>query len=319
MIPVIPNRNVWFILSGLLVAGSLVALLLWGLHLGIDFTGGSLLEISFPSARPAASAGSARADRDVAVPTTQPSVSDVRQMVQTATETTAVTVQPVGQQGMVVRFPHVTQAVHQQIIERLRRLHPAVVEERFDAIGPTVGAELRRKTMWAIGLALVGMVTFISFAFRKVTRPVPSWQYGAIAIVALLHDLLITTGAFALFGRLYGVEINAPFIAALLTVFGYSVNDTIVVFDRIRDNLLHHPHPDFPTLIEASVQQTMVRSTSTSLATLLTLLSILTFGGETIRDFALTLIIGITVGTYSSIFIASPLLVVIHRFRRARR
>ncbi len=298
MVSIIPKRRVWFTCSGLLVLGSLAAIGWWGLRFGIDFTGGSLLELQFSQKRP--------------------SVAAVREIIQTVTKTPGITVQSFGERGMTARFPHVTQAIHQQLLERVRANHPDAVEARFDTIGPAIGDELRKKTVWAIGVSVVGMILFISFAFRKVTRPVPSWQYGTIAIVALLHDLVITTGAFAVFGRLYGIEVNAPFVAALLTVFGYSVNDTIVVFDRIRDNLLHHGSADFSRLVESSVQQTMVRSTSTSLATLLALLSILAFGGDTVRDFALTLIIGIAVGTYSSIFIASPLLVVVQHWRKKR-
>lgn len=297
MFAIIAKRKAWFILSVVLVGLSVAAMLRWQLRLGIDFTGGSLLEVTFPQ---------------------RPSVADLRQVVQEVSGEVSVTVQPIGEQGMVVRFPHVTQTAHQQLFDRLTKDFPGVEEQRFDAIGPTIGDELRRKTMWAVLLAVAGMITYISLAFRKVHRPVPSWQYGSIAIIALVHDLVITIGIFAALGHFYGLEVNAPFVAALLTVFGYSVNDTIVVFDRVRDNLLHHPAANFGELVETSIRQTIVRSTNTALPTLLTLLVILTFGGETIRDFALALIIGIVIGTYSSIFVACPLLVEAQRLRHRR-
>ncbi|TSC76989.1 MAG: protein-export membrane protein, SecD/SecF family [Parcubacteria group bacterium Gr01-1014_31] len=298
MFAIIAKRKAWFILSVLLVGLSVAAILRWQLRLGIDFTGGSLLEVTFPQ---------------------RPSVADVRQIVQEVSGEVSVTVQPIGEQGIMVRFPHVTQAVHQQLFDRLAKDFPGAEEQRFDAVGPTIGDELRRKTLWAVVLAVVGMITYISLAFRKVHRPVPSWQYGSIAILALVHDLVITIGIFAALGYFYGLEVNAPFVAALLTVFGYSVNDTIVVFDRVRDNLLHHPAANFDELVETSIRQTIVRSTNTALPTLLTLLVILTFGGETIRDFALALIIGIVIGTYSSIFVACPLLVEAQRLRHHRK
>lgn len=299
MIAIIPKRRFWYVLSGIAALGGALTLLGWGLKPGIDFTGGSLLEIDYPGERPP--------------------MPELREKIQTAIDEVSLTVQPVGDHGVVIKFPHVTEAEHQQLIAALRQGHPDVVEQRFDSIGPTIGRELRQKTWWAVILAIVGMVAYISFAFRKVRRPVPSWQYGGIAIFALLHDMLITSGAFAVLGHFYGLEVNAPFVAAMLTVFGYSVNDTIVVFDRIRDNLLHHSTSNFAALVETSIRQTIVRSTNTSVGTLLSLLSILAFGGETIRDFALALIIGIVVGTYSSIFLASPLLVDVQRWRSRGR
>lgn len=299
MLAIIPKRRAWFILSGVLVGLSLTAIVSWQLRVGIDFTGGSLLQVQFLQQRP--------------------TVAELRQIMREISGEVSVTIQPIGEQGMVIRFPHVTQAVHQRLLDRIVRDYPGTQEQRFDTVGPTIGDELRRKTAWAVVLAIVGMITYISLAFRKVHRPVPSWQYGSIAIIALVHDIVITVGIFATFGHFYGLEVNAPFVAALLTVFGYSVNDTIVVFDRVRDNLLRNPMAHFGELVETSIKQTIVRSTNTALPTLLTLLVILAFGGDTIRDFALALIIGIVIGTYSSIFVACPLLVVAERLRRRRK
>ncbi len=191
-------------------------------------------------------------------------------------------------------------------------------EIRFEAIGPTIGKELRQKTYWALVLIITAIVVYIAWAFRKVSKPVTSWKYGTVTIVALLHDIIIPVGIFSLLGRLYNIEVNAPFVAALLTILGYSVNDTIVVFDRIRENLLKHYDGDFDEIVESSIRQTLVRSFNTSITTLLSLIAIFFFGGESIRDFVLALIIGVVSGTYSSIFIASPLLVTWRRLELSR-
>lgn len=186
----------------------------------------------------------------------------------------------------------------------------AVVEGvNYESIGPLIGAELKRKSVYAILLVLVAILLYISWVFRKVSKPVASWKYGVAAIIALFHDVVIVLGVFAVLGHFYNVEINTPFIAAVLTVLGYSVNDTIVVFDRIRENL-PKSNEDFEGTVNTSLNQTIVRSINTSLTVLLVLFCILIFGGSTIREFVLALLIGIFVGTYSSIFIASPILVI---------
>jgi len=184
-----------------------------------------------------------------------------------------------------------------------------IEELRYDSVGPSIGNELKQKSLYAIVIVLVAIVLYIAWAFRKVSKPVASWKYGLTSIIALFHDVMIVLGIFAILGRFFDVEINAAFIAAILTVLGYSVNDTIVVFDRVRENL-PKSEEDFEGTINTSVNQTLVRSINTSLTTLFVLLSILFFGGSTIRDFVLALSIGVFIGTYSSIFLASPLLVV---------
>jgi len=162
------------------------------------------------------------------------------------------------------------------------------------------------------------IIIYISAAFRKVSKPVASWKYGVAAIIALIHDILFSLGVFAVLGHFYGVEINTPFIAAILTVLGYSVSDTIIVFDRIRENL-PKSHEDFENTVNRSVNQTLVRSINTSCSAILALLAVLLFGGTTIKDFALALIVGIFVGTYSSIFVASPVLVVWDNLTRRQK
>jgi preprotein translocase subunit SecF len=180
---------------------------------------------------------------------------------------------------------------------------------RFDSVGPVIGDETKQKSIWAIFLLIILILIYIAWAFRRISRPLKSWQYGVAAIIALVHDVLISMGAISLLGHFLNIEVGAPFVAALLTILGYSVNDTIVVFDRIRENILRKGSTfDFAEIINKSVAQTFVRSLNTSLTVLFALSAVFIFGGETIHYFALTLIIGIAVGTYSSIFIASPLL-----------
>jgi len=219
-----------------------------------------------------------------------------------------LTVKPVGNQGATLQLSGVDEATHQKILSKLNELSP-VQENSFQYIGPSVGQELRNKTEIAILLALVAITIYIAFAFRKVSRPVSSWKYGITSLIALIHDILIPLGLFSVLGKFYNVEITIPIIAALLTVLGFSVHDTIVIFDRIRENILRRGMGNFQETVDWSLNQTIGRSLSTVFSTLIVLFAIFFFGGDTLKYFALTLIVGITSGAYSSIFIASPLLV----------
>jgi len=178
---------------------------------------------------------------------------------------------------------------------------------------------LKIKALEAILAVLAAIILYIAWAFRKVSDPVSSWKYGVTAIVALAHDVIIPTGIFVLLGHFMNVELDILFVTALLTILGFSVNDTIVVFDRTRENLArdHHKH-DFEFIVNKSVNETIRRSINTSLTTFVVLLAIYLFGGETIKNFILALMLGVVVGTYSSIFLASPLLVVWEKFSRRR-
>jgi len=305
---IIKQRKIWFTISGTLVVVSAFAFAIWGLNLGIDFTGGSLLEIEFNIPRP-----------------------DNQQIKSSLTELNLgdVTVQTSDEKGVILRFREIDEKTHQDVISTLNRkfgqeitpegemnlLVNILEEKRFDSIGPTIGQELRRKTIWTIGIVAIVIILYIAWAFRKVSKPIASWKYGLIAVVALIHDILITVGIFVALGKFYGLEVNVPFVVALLTILGYSVNDTIVVFDRTRENLIRHLGENFEEIVQLSIDQVITRSINTSLTTLLTLFSILLFGGATLRDFVLALIVGISVGTYSSIFLASPLLVVWEKIR----
>lgn len=185
----------------------------------------------------------------------------------------------------------------------------SIKEKRFDSIGPVIGNELKKSAVWAIVIALIAIVLYIGFAFRKVSFPVSSFKYGIIATIALFHDVIITFGVFAVLGHFYGVEIGISFVAAILAILGYSVNDTIVVFDRTRENLLKSGIDDFEEVVNKSVNETLIRSINTSFTTLIVLAALYLFGGDTIKYFVVALMVGISAGTYSSIFIASPLLV----------
>ena len=298
MISIIKQRTVWFTISSLLAVVSLIAIFGWGLRLGIDFTGGSLLEVEF-SQQP---------------PTNTEIITALQSL-----EIGSVTVQQ-SEASVLIRFAAADEETHQKILTTLsdkfaNQSQNQITEKRFDSIGPSIGAELKQKTIWGIVIAVVGIIIYIAWAFRKVSQPVSSWKYGVIAAIALAHDVLITTGVFAVLGILYGVEINAPFVAAILTVLGYSVNDTIVVFDRTRENLKRHFGKDFSEVVDESIQQVITRSINASATTLLALFAVLLLGGPTVRDFILALIVGISVGTYSSIFVAIPLLVTWHRLK----
>ncbi len=345
---IIQKRAIWLGISSVLVALSVVATITWGLNFGIDFTGGSLLEVKFTGERP--------------------SVSEVMEVVEGIDS-----VQPVDSDKMIIRFQDISEEKHQEILAKLGEMVNSeeidgdkvenstkekiknksnkeeieseeetgegleieddstletlidsesvisndiskVEELRFDAVGPTIGRELKAKSINALIVVLIAIVLYIAWVFRRVSKPVSSWKYGITAIIALFHDVMITVGIFSFLGYKYGVEINTPFIAALLTVLGYSVNDTIVVFDRIRENLPKTPD-DFETTVNKSVNQTVRRSINTSLTTLVVLGSVLFFGGDTIKTFVLALSIGVFVGTYSSIFLASPVLVMWERMK----
>src|SRR3989338_8164865 len=299
---IIGYRKLWYFISGILLVSSVIAFAVWGLKLGIDFTGGSLIEIEFREARPA--------------------IKDIESTI--ADNLGRANITPLGEKGAALRLRSLSEEEHQQLLASFKEKlgkdkgDDYIKESRFTSIGPTVGAELRSKAMWAIGIVLLAIIIYIAWAFRKVSRPVPSWQYGVAAVMALFHDVFIPVGIFAALGHFMGVEIDTLFITALLTVLGFSVHDTIVVFDRIRENLLK-PAEQFATVVNRSVNETLARSINTSLATLLVLITTFIFGGETIRYFVLTLILGIIFGTYSSIFIASPLLVSANRWTQKRR
>jgi len=301
MLQIIKNRKIFLSISALLVAVSIVFLSIWGLNFGIDFQGGSLLEVKYEGY--------------------QPSISEIQENLSDV-EINNLVIQPT-ENSYILRFKENSEEIHRQVLSGLKDVvfeieGANLVEMQFNSVGPSIGNELKSKSFNASIIALIMIILFISFAFRKVSLPVASWKYGVASIIALAHDVLITLGLFSFLGHFYGVEINTPFIAAILTILGYSINDTIVVFDRVRDNLPKSKQ-SFSDTVNTSLNQTLGRSLSTSTTTILALLAIFFFGGATIKDFSLALTIGIFIGTYSSIFIASPVLVIWDNISRHKR
>ncbi len=294
---IIKHRNIWLSFSGALVVISILALGLWGLKFGIDFTGGSMMEVVYGGERPAAHV--------------------VKEQLKPL-NLGELEMKPAGEKGLLIRTKALDEDTHQKLLAELKKQDQTLVERSFDSIGPVIGAELRSKSFWAIIIALLLILAYITFTFRKVSYPVASWKYGSTALFALFHDLVTTVGVFAILGHYLGIELTSSFIPAFLTVLGFSVHDTIVVFDRIRENLLKYKG-DFKDIVNKSLNETLVRSINTSFTVMLVLVALLVFGGETIKQFALTLLIGIGLGTYSSIFVASPLLVIWNNISKKKR
>ena len=288
-IPFIKHRKIFYSISVALVILALLSIFLFGLKLGIDFTGGSSLEIVYQS--------------------TLPSSQEIKNALKDL-NLGEIIVQKSGERGVILKMKDIDEETHQKILEKLKELGKVEEgSESFQSIGPTIGRELKQKTKIVVSLALIAILVYIAFSFRRVSKPVKSYIYGITSLIALGHDVLIPLGIFAILGKFYGVEITIPIITAFLTVFGYSINDSVVVFDRVRENLLKASSFNFELTVEKSLNQTLTRSLYTSLTTLLVLFAIFLFGGETLKYFSLALILGIGFGTYSSLFLATPLLV----------
>lgn len=270
----------FFGISLLILVPGVFSLVKYGLRLSIDFTGGTLLEIQSP----AADFKKIAADQRL----------ELSSVVSSADST------------YLLRFKHLDASGSAAFKAAIGK---DVVEKRFESVGPVVGAQLARRAVMAVGLASLAIIAYIAWSFRFVPKPYSPWKFGVSAVVALLHDVFVVLGLFALFGHLYNVEIDALFVTALLTVIGFSVHDTIVVFDRVRENLPKMPRKSFSEIVDFSLTETLVRSLNTSLTVILTLTALLLFGGESTRWFVVALLVGIVSGTYSSIFNAAPLLV----------
>lgn len=296
---IVNHRRIFYIISILLALAGLFCTFYYGLRLGIDFTGGSLLEVEYSGARP--------------------EISVLQKNIE-GIEIGNVTMQPTGEKGLIVKTKDLTEEIHQQLLAKLSLDgNSQLVEKKFDSIGPVIGSELKSKSITGILIVVVVIILYIAFAFRKVSQPVSSFYFGLFAVVALIHDVTIPTGVFAVLGHLYGVEVDILFVTALLTVLGFSVHDTIVVYDRTRENLRKGIGRTFEETVGISLGQTFVRSINTSLTVLLVLLAVFFYGGESTKYFSLALIIGVVFGTYSSIFLASPLLVTLHKWQLSRK
>lgn len=298
---IVTYRKVFFAITGLLVVASIAAVLIFGLKLGTDFTGGVLAEAKYEGGRPSAP-----------------------ELLEHLREDgfSGVSIREVKDNGYIVRSGNISSEMRAALPEALslHGAYPATVE-RFSEIGPTIGVELRNKSLIAISLVLLAILFYIALVFRKVSQPVSSWIYGLIALVTLIHDVIIPVGFFAVLGHIFGAQVDTLFVTAVLTILGFSVHDTIVVFDRVRENLRlnqeQNRREDFEITAGRSLQQTFVRSVNTSVTVLISLGVLFFVGPESTQDFALTLIVGIIAGTFSSIALATPLLVAVERWKRA--
>ncbi|MDD5083482.1 MAG: protein translocase subunit SecF [Candidatus Moranbacteria bacterium] len=286
----IQKRKYAYWVSGLLTVLSIVAISVWGLRLGIDFKGGTLMEVQFSDGK---------------VPQAQDAQASLE-----ALELRSLSIQPTGEKGMIIRYLASDEALNEKVLAELQKFDDKTELVRVDFIGASVSNQIRQDAINALITAIIGIALYIAWAFRKVSRPVSSWYYGIMANVALFHDLIITVGIFSVLGHFFGVEVGAPFIAALLTILGFSVHDTIVVYDRVRENLTRsRAKENFEDVVNRSLNETIARSFNTSFTVIVVLLAIAVYGGESIRYFALALLIGVAAGTYSSIYVASALLV----------
>ncbi|HZY42588.1 MAG TPA: protein translocase subunit SecF [Anaerolineae bacterium] len=280
------KRYLWFGLSLLIIVPGLLALIFFGFPLAIDFTGGSLLDIRFDGAAPQIA--------DVKAVYAQFGYDDAQ-------------VQSVGANGFQIRTKAMDDARKNEISAAVREKYGAFIELEFGSVSGTIGAEVVQRAAQTVAIAAVGIMLYLWFAFRQVPH---AFRYGVAAVAAMLHDVLVMIGVAAIFGKLFGWEVDSLFLTALLTVIGFSVHDTIVVFDRIRENLIKRRGERFDVVVNHSIMQTLDRSLNTTLTVVFTLLALVLFGGVTIRHFVLIMLIGIMSGAYSSIFNAAQILVV---------
>lgn len=290
---IIKHKKIFIIISIILVILSVISMFVFGLKLGIDFKGGAIMEISYDNIRPEQNT----------------LYSNIESL-----GLGNVLIQPVGENGFILKTRDLTEVEHTSLLSKLSFEGKNPFKEiNFNSIGPSVGRELTNKAIIAIILVSLAIICFIAFAFRKVGRQISSWKYGLIAIVTLLHDVIIPVGIFSILAHYFGAEVDTLFVVAILTILGLSVSDTIVIFDRIRENLSKEQNSkniDFPKIVGESLNQSFSRSIATSLTVILVLLALIFFGPLATKYFALMLTVGMFFGTYSSIFLASPLLVV---------
>ncbi len=291
MYNIVGNKKIWFTLSTALVGIAVLAIVLFGFRQGIDFAGGTLWQFS---------AVGENVSMIEPVFITGLGISDARVNYDAL------------HQNFLVRAGEISEPDHQKFLGILKGKFPTFQELSFQSIGPSVGNELRRNALIAMALVLLGISLYIAFAFRKTSRPVSSWKYGWVTLATLFHDVAIPAGLIAALSHYVHVEIDSNFIVALLVVMGFSVHDTIVVFDRVRENLiLNRDKEPFGKVVNTSVNQTLARSVNTSLTLILVLVALYFTGPADLHYFILTLLVGVTTGIYSSIFIASPGLVLL--------
>jgi len=290
---VITYRKFFYAFSTLTVLLAFAAIIFFGLHFSIDFTGGSQLEVAYPGARPDATVVSTKVNSlGLGIATVRPSNND----------------------SFIIQTPVISNDQENAVLSAITfDASDTPVVKEFDAVGPTLGKELEGRAILSIIIVILAIVLFIAFAFRGVSKPVSSYKYGYVAIIALVHDVILPVGFFSLLGHIYGLQVDTLIVTAILVILGYSINDTIVIFDRIRENLRRASDGDrqnkFDTIVGTSLRETFGRSINTSATVLVALIVLYFLGGEATRTFALALIVGVIAGTYSSIFLAAPILV----------
>ncbi len=303
---IVKYRKIFYSISIFFLIASFFSIFFFGLNLGIDFKGGSSLEFVYSNERPNIDSIKEKINSlDFS-----PSIKDTYKIV------------PVGEKGYNLNLRNITEDERSSLVSLISSETENEVEiKKFNSVGPILGKEAARKSLVSIILVILFIILYLTFAFRKVSEPVSSWKYGIISVLALIHDIIIPTGIFATLGYYFiGFEINTLFVTAILVILGFSVHDTIVVFDRIRENLkesrLDKKHTNFDEIVGMSISQTMTRSINTSITTLFAVLMVYLFGPASIKSFSLILIIGVLFGTYSSIFIASNLLITVEKFKK---
>ena len=295
---IIGKRKIYYLISLFFIIPGILSILVFGLKLSPDFTGGSRMALLFESG-----VGGEH-------------ISFITQALESQS-INVISVEP-SQNLAIVRTPPIDEKQNAKFISKLKEEYSGAVQEEFSTIGPVIGAETTQNAIKAVVFATILVVVYISFVFRKVPKPASSIRFGISTVVALVHDVLVVLGVFAILGYLFSVEIDALFITALLTIIGFSVHDTIVVFDRIRENLGKNVDDSFAKVVNDSILQTITRSLGTSVTVLFVLIALLIFGGESIRWFVVALVVGIVTGTYSSIFTASTVLVDWHNWSLRR-
>jgi preprotein translocase subunit SecF len=292
---IIKNKKIFVTISAILVSLSIASLIVFGLNFGIDFKGGSLLEIEYATERP------------------------VQNIVEDSIKTLdlgGVIVQPIGESGYSIKTRDINDGERSSI---MKVLGENALEKSFTSIGPSVGVELARKSIISFIFVSLGIIFWIAFSFRKVSKPVSSWKYGIIAVVALIHDVIISAGVFSVISHFTGADVDTLFVVAIMTVLGLSVSDTIVVFDRIRENIRIGTSKLFEETVGKSINQVYTRSIATSSTVIIVLLALVFFGPSSTKLFATVLTVGMFFGTYSSIFLASPLLVIINDSQKNKK
>jgi len=284
----INKRKLFYGFSIAMIASSFLCLAIFGFNWGIDFTGGSLWELTTSDVR-------------------NDDLGKVVDYLENE-ELGQINVQTTNEDSLILRFSNISEEKHVQLFGGLQEIIPSIQERKFESIGPSIGQELKSKSIWAVFLVFFGILTYLWYAFRHSSFRIPSYRYGVLAVSVLMHDAIFIAGLFSLLGKLKGWEVNSDFLVALLVVAGYSVHDTIVVFDRIRENIRLKRNEDLKEIINLGVNQTLLRSLNTSLTTVFPLITLYFLGPISIKVLVTAMISGVIIGTYSSICLAAPLL-----------